>query len=336
MFGRTTCADTRSAISSLASGAGATPCASLAGLTTGPSGPEAARANLSARQAKAMGLLMSGTFGPPSTGSFPDGTPPSFLESRLLARTVSLGSILYELTWKVRVTPAGLPICALRASARRTSGNGFGGWPTPCSQDGPKGGPAQGADRLPGAASLTGWPTPRANDATGAQVPPGRQGGLALKTAAQLTGWSTPTARDGTRGSLPPRPTDTGVPLDQMAALSGWATPTTRDWKDGGSITADVPINGLLGRQVWLTAGGPARITAGGRMLTGSSAQMESGGQLNPAHSRWLMGYPAAWDSCGAMATPSIRYSAPNSSRRTWRRPKRFATDAEWVEFLLS
>jgi hypothetical protein len=34
------------------------------------------------------------------------------------------------------------------------------GWPTPCQQDGPNGGPSQGSDRLPGAVPLAGWPTP--------------------------------------------------------------------------------------------------------------------------------------------------------------------------------
>ena len=109
---------------------------------------------------------------------------------------------------------------------------------------------------------------------------------------------------------------------------AGWATASARDHKDGPECAA-VQINALLGRQVWLagwptamagspgtdrynaagntdasrrtvaliawpegtmTPPGPARRTASGAILTGSSAGMVAGGRLSPEQSRWLMG----------------------------------------------
>lgn len=64
-----TCADSLSATSSPASAFGVTPCAAQDGPMIDLFGPVPVRANLSARQAKALGLLTSGIFGQPGTGS---------------------------------------------------------------------------------------------------------------------------------------------------------------------------------------------------------------------------------------------------------------------------
>lgn len=74
------------------------------------------------------------------------------------------------------------------------------------------------------------------------------------------------------------------------------------------------------------------RITCLGELLTGYAAGMVSGGQLNPALPRWLMGFPKSWDrespkyyawlaltrtsDLKATGTPSSPRSLPSSSAR--------------------
>jgi len=360
--GPTTCEDTPRSICSLASAVGLTRCASRDGRTTGPSGPEVAPANLSARQAEAAGLLTSGTCGHISSISSASAALADSLASRFRAQTASLGSTLYNQTWKVRATPQLRLISARRASAPRTSGSdcigwpnphansttGAGsagrggglniqtavtltGWPTPTSQ--PAGREYSDPDKamaralgphandLKDFAQMAGWPTPRAEDAesTGfsskrlaAGKTPDKLNALATHV---LSGWVSPTAQDGSRGGLPARPQDTGVPLSQQAVMAGWAPPQTRDHK--GSRTGETMYTDRAGRPLneqvanlldgWTVGCGPARRTASGEILTGSSAGMESGGQLAPSHSRWLMGLPRAWDECAPKSLPKSR-----------------------------
>jgi len=128
--------------------------------------------------------------------------------------------------------------------------------------------------------------------------------GTTLLDAARLASWPTPTASSATGAGG--QSSDVGKNLQTIAS---WATPSARDWKDtpGMSITREAGRLRLdqLPRQ--------AQLAASGRALRLSAAEIKSCGPLNPAHSRWLMGYPIAWDDCAPMATRSSRSSRRSS-----------------------
>lgn len=117
-------------------GHGAMPCGLQDGQTTGQYGQDHVRANLTARQAKEKDLLTSGTYGQAGYISSSSRSLQRSLESNLQARLPLIGSILYKMTWKVRVTPLGLQICQLQARAHRISGkDSISALPTPTARD---------------------------------------------------------------------------------------------------------------------------------------------------------------------------------------------------------
>jgi len=106
-------------------------------------GPGVAHASLSARQAKALGLLMSDTSGHSLPGLSNSADLQRSLENRLRAQLN--GSFLCEVIWRPWVTPLGQCLSKPQAQVRSHLASDFSLWRTPLASDGKK------ADcRLPG------------------------------------------------------------------------------------------------------------------------------------------------------------------------------------------
>ena len=237
---------TPNATFSQASEGGVTPCALPDGPMTDLFGQVLAPVNHSQPQAKSVAATMHDTYGLRSSASSESAALEGYLASRLPEVLATHGGIMWQQTWKAKVTPLRRRILAHTQSGLLTSGNGF-----------------------------TGWPTPRVQCSRNTKQ------------------------RENHHHNL-----------EEVVILATWATPTTRDHKDTGDLSASMRRRDGKLRDYTIPR------QAFGMKSNGLNAQMEKPGQLNPAFTRWLMGYPAEWDDCAVMVTPSSRKSRQRLSRQ--------------------
>jgi len=140
---------------------------------------------------------------------------------------------------------------------------------------------------------LAGWPTPMAGSPATEDYNEAGNTDSSRKTVA-LVGWAAPRTADADKGvrsdegAIKKNMRTRGPDLCTMAKLSGWASPAARDWKNGQASDATMARNARpLNEQATMLASGPTPPS--------SPAPMEKRGALNPAFSRWLMGYPEGW-----------------------------------------
>ena len=205
------------------------------------------------------------------------------------------------------------------------------GWPTARAEDSESSGMRHSrgvADTMTAVAALSGWGTPAARDWKSGEASQETldKNARPLSEQAVLAGWKTPCVPNGGRisGNL----TDIGkhqdgtkaqVGLENEAKLSGWPTPMAGTPAQNGNNEAGNTDSSRRTVEMCRWPADPSTDFGPGPIgyLLGPNGWeiVPASGQLNAAHSRWLMGLPSAWDDLGATAMASLRRLRKRSSK---------------------
>lgn len=270
-------------ISSPELAAGRLPSASLASPMITRAGQEAHLVSHSAQQVSSSGSSTSDTLPQHLCALSLSAALQSSLANRLRRRLESTGSMIYSMSWKEKNTPAGRQYCQRLASVLRIKETDYSlvqsFWNTPAASDGLRGG-----------TGITKGMT-----------------GSSLSQLVKMAAWPSPCAQNGTVNGyqdwqkvIKRKEAGRQQNLQDVVILAAWPTPRARDHHTEGAGQHSPSLSKLA--EV-VSPPVPIRITASGRVLTGSAAKMENSGRLRPEHSRWLMGFPPEWDACAVTVT---------------------------------
>lgn len=208
------------------------------------------------------------------------------LESSLRSALDASASPECALTWKNWDMPSGPPICAQRASVRRTSASDSSG--------------AQSSWATPSATTWGGTADAHLERKRRARAE-GKSMGLVvscLDQQAQLAPWATSTSRDHKDGGSDLTNTPINALLGRQGRLAPWPTTATLQLETPEKKVAREANSGL---NLAVAA------TYAGVDLSSSSAPTAApaGFRLNPWFSNWLMGFPSEWVQTATRALPT-------------------------------